>query len=189
MFTRHSTDFAPEYTRAAAHAAPGALRGAMVSLLADTMLECTRGWCAVQDLRPSDTIATLDGGFVPLAWVRRALPGAVLHIQAGSLGNCSDLHLPADARIGLAAPADFEAATTDMLSVPLRAFEGLRGIRKAPLDSPLCYTIGLASEEMIWAQTGMLVHARPLTAPFFHALSAAETRALLAAHAHLACAA
>lgn len=172
MFTRHTTDFTQV-------SATQAIRGAMFSLSAETMLECERGWKAVEDLRPSDAIASLDGGFVPLAWVRRAVPSTALFVPAGSLGNCSDLCLPSDTRIGLTAPADFDA-TTDTLSVPLRAFEGVRGIRKQALESPLCYTIGLTSEEMIWAQTGLMVHAKPMTSPYFHALSFAETRALLA---------
>lgn len=172
MFTRHTTDFAHV-------SATQAIRGAMVSLSAHTMLECERGWKTVEDLRPSDAVASLDGGFVPLAWVRRALPASALFVPAGSLGNCSDLCLPSDTRIGLTAPADFDAST-DTLSLPLRAFEGVRGIAKQTHESPLSYTIGLTSEEMIWAQTGLLIHAQPMTRPYFHALSFAQTRALLA---------
>lgn len=173
MFTRFTTDFAEV-------SASQAVRGAMFSLSAETMVESQRGWKAVKDLRPSDTLASLDGGFVPLAWVRRALPSSTLHVPGGSLGNCDDLSLPSDTRIGLTAPLDFEPATTDTLSVPLSAFEGVRGIRKQTQHDQQSFTIGLASEEMIWAQTGLLIHAKPMTSPYFHALSFSQTRALLA---------
>lgn len=179
MFTRYTTDFADITT-------PDGLRGAMLSLSEGTLVESQRGWRAVEDLRPSDRIASLDGGFVPLAWVRRAVQQAAFFVPAGALGNCSDLSLPAEARIGLTAPGSFTDATTDTLSVPLRALAGLRGIRKHGLSAPRAYTIGLTSEEMLWVQTGLLVHAKPMTEPYFHALGPSETRALFGTASGLA---
>ena len=172
MFTRHTAEFANITSE-------NAVNGALLNLSADTMLETTRGWMPVCELAPGDSLATLDGGFARIAWVHRstaAEPG--LFVPAGVLDNCSDLVLPASTRIGITAPIDFDAET-DTLSVPLSAFEGTKGIKRhvATVDT---FSVGLETEEMVWAQTGMLIHARPMSNPYFHALSFAEARALLA---------
>ncbi|MEP4195754.1 MAG: hypothetical protein ABJL99_08985 [Aliishimia sp.] len=174
MFTRHSTDFA-------AVTSAQAVKGAMFSLSVETIVETRRGWRKIADVRPSDEIASLDGGFVPLSWVRQAIPTPNYHIPAQALGNCDDMVLPSDSRIGRGAPLNFTHASTDMLSAPIRAFEGYRGIRKVTAsETTPSLTIGLAAEEMLWVQSGLLIHARPMTTPYFHTLSFAEACALIA---------
>ncbi len=169
MFTRHSIDFAD--ITSVTHAP-----GAMLSLSAETMIETQSGWTRAADLTPTDHLASLDGGFVPVAWLRRALPCAAILVPAGALGNCSDLILPEDTHIGVDAPLNFEVET-DMLSLPLRAFLGQNGIRLTAASEFI--TLGLASEEMLWAQTGLLIHARPMSNGYFHTLCTAQARALI----------
>lgn len=173
MFTRHATAFDT------ACPAQAVTRG-VLTLCANTIVETSRGWSAVGDLRPDDALASLDGGFVPLASIRAAGPTPAVHIPARALGNCTDVTLPADAWVGLDAPGDFILASTDVLSAPLDGFDGYRGIRISAQHPAPALTLGLASEEMLWVQTGMLIHARPMTTPYFHTLTAPQTQRLLA---------
>lgn len=172
MFTRYKSEFA-EVNSALA------IKGAMVNLGLDTMVETRQGWTAVAALNSGDEVATLDGGFAPISWIGRAQPaiGGLL-VPAGSLDNCSDVVLPEEARIGVEAPLHFDAES-DHVSLPLAAFEGLRGIRR-PQGTLLARTLGFETEEMVWAQTGLLVHASPITDPFFQMLSFGDARGLIA---------
>ncbi len=171
MFTRHTAEFAEVNSSLA-------VNGAMVNLGLDTMLETPQGWTAVADLTPGTEVATLDGGFAPIAWVGRAQPmGHGLLVPAGALGNCSDLVLPGETLVGLEAPLEFDA-TSDHISLPLAAFEGLRGIRRS--NAVGCFrTLGFDAEEMLWAQTGLLVHARPMADAFFQTLRFGDARGLI----------
>jgi hypothetical protein len=171
MFTRYAVEFAEVNTSLA-------ITGAMVNLGMDTMVETAQGWTAIADLTAGDAVATLDGGFVPLAWVGDTQPVVdALFVPARALNNCSDIILPAETLVGIEAPLHFDAKS-DHVSLPLAALEGLRGICKS--DAALQFrTLGFASEEMIWAQTGMLVHARPMADGFFQTLRLAEARRLV----------
>lgn len=172
MFTRHTAEFAEVNSTLA-------VKGAMVNLGLDTMLETPRGWTAVSELAPGDEVATLDGGFAPLAWIGRSQPMTRgLLVPAGAIDNCSDVILPDDTLVGIEAPLSFEA-TSDHVSLPLVAFEGLRGIRRPDGDAGQFRILGFETEEMIWAQTGMLVHARPMADAFFQTLRFADARGLV----------
>jgi len=173
MFTRHTAQFT-DLT------AQSKISGASALMAGDTIVETERGFARVSDLQPGDKIATLDGGFVALCWTdpeASAHPG--FHIPAGVLGNCSDLRLHATTFVGLAAPLNY-AADTDHLSLPIAAFEGTRGIRRLPPCDSRFFRVGLRNEEMIWTQTGLLTHARPLLGGHFTQLTFAAARALLA---------
>lgn len=173
MFTRHTAEFAEVKSTLA-------VQGAMVNLGLDTMLETPNGWMAVSDLAPGDAVATLDGGFTPISWIGRAQPMTdSLLVPAGAAGNCSDLVLPTDTLLGIEAPLDYDA-TSDHVSLPLAAFEGMRGIGRGAIAPGQFRTLGFDAEEMIWAQTGMLVHARPMADAFFQTLRFADARALIA---------
>lgn len=171
MFTRYATEFANVNTSLA-------VKGAMVNLSVDAMLETPRGWMAVADLNPGDEVATLDGGFKPVSWISRTQPMLNgLLVPAGALGNCSDVILPADTLVGLEAPLTFEAES-DHVSLPVAALEGLRGVRRPDAVGRYC-SLGFDTEEMVWTQTGMLVHAHPIADAFFQTLGFADARGLI----------
>jgi len=67
MFTRHKAEFAEVNSTLA-------VKGAMVNLDLDTMLESTEGWKRVAELAAGEAVATLDGGFAPISWIGRAQP-------------------------------------------------------------------------------------------------------------------
>lgn len=172
MFTRFSTQFANIET-----AAPVA--GASLHLSADTRLETRQGWRRASQVLRGDEIATLDGGFVRIGWASRPKAAEeVFVIPASALGNCSELVLPLDAEIAIEAPMEFQSSS-DHVILPLAAFEGQHGIHRETRPS-LEVTLGFETEEVVWAQTGLLLYARPMTSPFFHSLSFAEARAMLA---------
>ena len=172
MFTRHNTTFADIKSTIA-------VKGAIASIGCDAMVETEQGFKAAGALLPGETIATLDGGFVPVSWVGQSAYALTSHhVPAGALDNCADLDLPSDTLIGIEAPLEFEA-TSDMISMPVSALEGHCGIRPTKRPIKAC-TLGLETEEMIWTQTGTLLHARPMTDAFFQTLRFAEARAVLA---------
>ena len=172
MFTRHTAQFT-ELT------AQSAVSGASALLAGDTIVETEKGFARVSDLQSGDKIATLDGGFATVCWTDpEASEHPGYHIPAGVLGNCSDMRLNAGAYVGLPAPAGYDA-DTEYLSLPISAFEGTRGIRRLAASDSRFFRIGLSSEEMIWTQTGLLSHARPLTDGYFETLSFADARGLL----------
>lgn len=173
MFTRFETEFTSV-------TAAQPVDGAMLSLTETAMLETRTGWVPLSDLKAGDAVATLDGGFVPIAWISKdRTTRTAMHVPAGALDNCAAIDLTEDTRIGLEAPLDFDVES-DHVSLPLAAFEGLNGIRRAPARTVLTRTLGLETEEMLWTQTGTLVHARPIAEGFFQMLSFADARAMLA---------
>lgn len=182
MFARHDADFT-QFTAAAAtpKAAEPALKGAIITVTRDTLLDTTQGWCAAQDLTPGMELRTLEGGTARLNW--RSKSGTCKHaflIPEGALNNCSDLILPEATFVGLNTPEGTALTEAPYIAAPLRAFEGLRGIRRLPTHRPATYDLGFEAEEMLWAQTGTLLHARPMAETFYDSLSFADTRALVA---------
>ena len=173
MFSRHSSQFTDVTSTLPS-------KGAMVTMTNDTYLETRTGWLPASQIKPGDAVATLDGGFADVSWVGRVKPSDDLFfVPAGVLENCSPLILPGDTRVGIQAPLNFDA-TSDHISLPLAAFAGTAGICKTKRASVSMRTFGFETEEMIWAQTGSLLHARPMSDAFFHSLRFAEARAFLA---------
>ena len=65
MFTRFEKDFAT-------HTAVLANTGAQLTVSDTTLLETKHGWRSATLLKPGMEVATLDGGFKPIASVKRA---------------------------------------------------------------------------------------------------------------------
>lgn len=171
MFHNHDTAFAqfdPAIT-------PAADNGPCTTLSAQTRVETERGWVAVQNLRAGDAVATYDGGFVPITAIRpTGVTSAMVHVPGGVLSTCSDVALPGDSHVVLDLPGQ-----SALVTVPLNALCGWRGIRPTLQGAAELSTIHFDSEELIYAQTGLLIHAAPDTTPFFTRLSYGDTRAKL----------
>ena len=175
MFLNHDaafTTFTPALTSAKAdHTA---------TLTAQTRLETRRGWACVDTLSVGDSVATLDGGFAQITAIshpKRRAP--LVQVPGGVLSTCSDMSLPADAHIALRAPARWGYAP--VVSAPIKALSGWNGIRPTLFAGPALATLHFEEEEMIYAQTGLLIHAFDANADsFFPTLSYGDTRALLA---------
>ncbi|MDO6591094.1 hypothetical protein DS901_15700 [Loktanella sp. D2R18] len=82
----------------------GDLSGDVVCFAHDTLIETDRGQVAVQDLRPSDLVQTMDNGFQPIRWVGSRTVAAVgkfapIHISKDVLGNSRALILSPQHRV------------------------------------------------------------------------------------------
>ncbi|KIC48535.1 hypothetical protein [Tateyamaria sp. ANG-S1] len=175
MFLNHDAAFADITPIAAARIS--------ATLTAHTMLETDAGWRTVDALKAGDAVATLDGGFAEITAITKPDHGAPLvHIPGGVLSTCSDVSLPADAHIALHAPAGWSDAP--VVSAPVKALSGWRGVRPSLFHGPDLAELHFADEEMIYAQSGLLIHAAPSTGDtFFPRLDYGNARAMLAASA------
>lgn len=164
-FTPAPTSSQPDYT---------------TTLTAQTRLETPRGWVCVDTLSVADSVATLDGGFariIAISRPKRQMP--LVKVPGGVLSNCSDMTLPADAHVALSPSARWSEAP--VVSAPIKAFSGWRGIRPTLFAGPDLATLHFADEEMIYAQTGLLIHAFDARVEsFFPMLDYGDTRAMLA---------
>ncbi|WP_299725241.1 hypothetical protein [uncultured Tateyamaria sp.] len=150
------------------------------TLSAQTRLETPRGWASLDALCVGDSVATLDGGFARITAIthpKRRAP--LVQVPGGVLSTCSDISLPADAHVALTPPARWSQAP--VVSVPIKALSGWNGIRPTLFAGPDLATLHFEDEEMIYAQSGLLIHAFDTRAEgFFQTLNYGDTRALLA---------
>ncbi|MEL7131769.1 MAG: hypothetical protein AAGK77_05080 [Pseudomonadota bacterium] len=176
MFLNHDTDFAditPVTTALPpSHAA---------TVTAHTLLETETGWMTADALQAGDAVATLDGGFAEITAITKPSTAAPLvHIPGGVLSTCSDIALPADAHVALHTPAGWIDAP--VVSIPVKALSGWRGVRPTLFYGPDLAQLHFANEEMIFAQTGLLIHAASTSGDsFFPRLNYGDARAMLAA--------
>lgn len=173
MFLNHQTafdTFAPVTTE-------NALRHT-ITATASTVLETAQGWRPVSDLQAGDRVATLDGGFAEITGIANAAPAQLVRVPGGTLSACSDITLPADCHVALPLPATVSEAP--VVSVPLKALIGWSGIRPAMFRASDLATLIFAEEEMVYAQTGLLLHAADQEPGFYARKTYGETRALLA---------
>jgi hypothetical protein len=152
---------------------------------AGTLLETPSGWCSVETLKTGDEVYTLDGGFTEITGIRtHALPAGstrAIHVPAGVLNNCSDLVLTAGQHVALIEPECETLFQTPCVLVPAAAMTGFRGITALTGFGEMTATeLTFATEEIVYAQTGALIHVPSgTTDPFFRTLGYGETRALL----------
>ncbi len=173
MFLNHTTafdTFAPITADAAL--------GHAIQATANTLFETETGWRPLHALQAGDAVATLDGGFTQIRSVTPGAPVPMIHVPGGALGACTDVLLPATASVALDVPAT--VCETPILSVPLRALCGWNGIRHAVDATDTLTTLTFDDEEMVFAQTGLLLHTDNALPGFFERKSYGETRALLA---------
>lgn len=154
------------------------------TLTAQTRLETEAGWVTVDTLQAGDAVATLDGGFATITGITRPRSAAPLvHIPGGTLHNCSDVAVPGDAYVGLRAPDRW--IDTPIVSLPVQALSGWRGVRPTLFSGGDLAQLQFANEEMLFAQTGMLVHAGPADGDsFFPRLGYGDARAVLSLSAN-----
>lgn len=175
MFHNHTTafvDFNAAITPAPSPAAQTTLSG-------ETLVETLHGWVAARTLRAGDALATLDGGFVPITAIRTPeITSAMVRIPGGALSNCSDVMLPGNVHVGLDLPGHISDAP--LVTAPLNALCGWNGIRPTLSGAAELATLHFDTEELIYAQTGLLIHASPAGDTFFERLSYGETCAKIA---------
>lgn len=150
---------------------------------ADALVETEVGWCAVADLKPGVGIATLDGGFAVLTGVlsrANCRDAGSVHVPGGALGNCSGVILPAQQEIllpaGLAEPV-LDAAYALVPAVALVGRFGVTGVE--PGGGSRFYTLRFAEEEIVWANSGLMLRVPSGPRSAFCRLSGPGARVLV----------
>ncbi|MFN3846138.1 MAG: hypothetical protein ACK4RZ_10015 [Paracoccaceae bacterium] len=182
--------FLKDFTRTAT---PGAFTAitpapAATGLTSDTLVETTQGWCKASDLRIGQRVHTLDGGAAMILGLDRRpvtdLPGVLL--PGGLADTCSDLILPRDQYLLTDTLQDPHLPDLDMVLIPATAWASQPCVANVRITSELV-TPMFADEEIIWANSGALLHCPSITTGagrlpldgFFMALPDADARALL----------
>lgn len=188
MHTFAPTGFA---TRPAASTPRPLLRMPRAGLVAGTMVETAEGWRDVETLAPGIRVQTWDGGLQPLRAVERMrlAPGALLvQLAGGTLSTCSDLVLLPGQHLLLETGAAADLLDCDVALMPAGALDGLAGVSLQRQRSGAdVFALGFEHEEIVYANTGALLHCAPagasgagaLRSDFFTVLDAAAARDLL----------
>ncbi|MFP4404893.1 Hint domain-containing protein [Rhodosalinus sp.] len=171
---------------------------AQSGLIAGTLVETDRGWRPVEALRPGDEVQTFDGGLQRVLTVQREVvtgaEGGLVLIPGGVLGATVPTELLPAQHVLLVHHAIEAAFDTPAVLVRAGQLVGLGGITRRPARARLrAIRPGLAEEEILWANDGLLLHAprahaaTPDTESFFtRPGTAALGRALRAVEAALA---
>ncbi len=128
-------------------------------VVAGTLVETVSGWRTVEDIRVGEMVQTLDGGAKRVVAINRReiLPGeAVVEIKGGCFDACSDTLLMPHQGVLLDTLGLMGAP---YVRVPAAALPSVIGAvrthtqRREEVVTPL-----FEEEEVIWAQSGMLLH-------------------------------
>jgi len=182
--------------RRAAEAALKPMGGPPRGLLAGTRIDTDQGWRLVETLVAGDLIHTRDGGLRPLKQIDRmffagsdglAALRRVLMVPGGALGNCTPFFLLPDQHLMFVSAYAEAALGTPFTLVAGRALAGHRGITPMRLDGPVeVITLRFAEEEVIWANTGVLMHCPSVDEPegafqseFYATLDGEQAEALI----------
>jgi hypothetical protein len=193
--------FMKDFTRTAHAAIAAELLARPVSggILAGTLLETATGWRGVETLRMGDLVQSFDGGLAKVLAVQRRtlrpeMGQAVIAVPGGVLDTCADLQLLPGQHLLVDTCGDEFLPDDAFALIPALALEGRQGCtRRYALRDIEVITPMFASEEILWANSGLLIHspgiadgadARPAS-DFFPRLDVAAARALLARRAAL----
>jgi hypothetical protein len=168
-------------------------------LVAGTRVETARGWKPVEQVLTGERVQTWDGGLQPVTKVERTLYGAdlaeaypdgLLMVPGGALSTCDAVYLLPEQHILLESAIAEEVLGRPAVLVPAAALEGHRGIlRVMPVDLVEVVTLSFDQEEVVYANTGALLHCPPrragatpqgpATSAFFEVLGFDRARALV----------
>lgn len=140
-------------------------------LVAGTQVETARGWKRVEQVLTGDRVQTWDGGLQPVTRIERTIFGAdlsdacpegLLMVPGGALDNCDAFYLMPDQHVLLESAIAQEVLGNPATLVPAAAMEGYRGItRVMPVDLVEVVTLFFDDEEVVYANTGALMHCAP----------------------------
>jgi len=133
-------------------------------ILAGTLVETATGWRGVETLRMGDLVQSLDGGLARvLAVDRRTLRPdmgqAVVAVPGGAFDACSDLQLLPGQHLLVDTLGDAALPDDAFALIPALALEGRMGCtRRYALREIEVITPMFATEEIVWANSGLLIH-------------------------------
>lgn len=165
-------------------------------LVAGTMVETGSGWQPIETLNAGDCVQTLDGGLARVLRLdRRSLhpetETPLLMLPGGQYDACSDLLLLPGQHLLIDTLDDAETEGAPFALIPAQALLNAPALRYRPQDRLDIITPLFADEEVIYANTGVLLHCPGITDganrypedSFFPRLDARRGRALLARRA------
>lgn len=138
-------------------------------IVAGTMIATSRGWCAVEQLVPGDEVQTFDNGMQTIVeitaedmWNEDSVslndPLPIL-IPAGAMRNKSDVTVLPHQGVMVESENASDAMGDPLAVVPARVLIGVNDINTAPPSSALTvFTLTFMSEEVIYADGGLLLH-------------------------------
>jgi hypothetical protein len=143
-------------------------------LVAGTRVETARGWKPVEQVMTGETVQTWDGGLQPVTRIDRttygadlalAYPDGLLMVPGGALNTCDAFYLMPEQHVLLESTIAEEVLGRPAVLVPASALEGYRGImRVMPVDLVEVVTLFFDQEEVVYANTGALLHCAPRNA-------------------------
>lgn len=132
-----------------------------------TLLETDKGWRPVDAITVGDRVHSFDGGLRQVQAVRRhyvtrdALLDAGIapvRVAGGHLNACSDLVLMPGQGVLRPVDAARHGGQEDRL-IAARDLVGRTGVSQRPARCALALTeLGFAEEEVVWANSGVLLH-------------------------------
>lgn len=138
-------------------------------LVAGTLVQTETGWQPVETLAIGQQVQTWDGGLAALVRLerRRVAPGAALiRVPGGVLSACSDLLLLPGQHLLVETGAAAELLDQDVVLVPAAALDGWQGVAMhRPRHGIDVVTLGFEAEEIVYANTGALVHCAAAATP------------------------
>jgi hypothetical protein len=164
-----------------------------------TLVASDTGWRAVEELAVGDRVQTFDNGMQQIVQIRRELlrtgqvsssdhPWRVV-LPAGAMNGTSDITLLPQQGVLLESENACDAMGDPLAVVPAQVLVGISGIRAQPIRETLqAYRLIFASEEVIYADAGLLLHcpAAALPAqmkaaepPLYDVKTLAEAKAML----------
>ncbi len=163
-------------------------------ILAGTLVETGRGWQPVETLRMGDAVHTLDGGLARIIGLDRRtlrpdMGQALITLPGGTLDACSDVQLMPGQHLLIDTRNDPDLPDDAFALIPALALDGRMGCtRRYPLRAIEVVTPLFATEEIVWANSGVLIHCpgiaegagRRPASDFFPRLDVPAARALLA---------
>ncbi|WP_299691549.1 Hint domain-containing protein [uncultured Tateyamaria sp.] len=175
----------------------GAVDGSIFAsrgLIAGTRIGTSMGWRTVEALAPGDMVLTFDNGLQPLVEVRRETywisdvtmgDTAMVIVPAGAMGNVADVALLPDQGVLIESEAACDVHGDPFAVLRAKALEGFRGItRVSPQPQMQVITLVFASDEVVYAEGGILLHCPRATVrleDFGHAVASYEVIADTAA--------
>ena len=162
-------------------------------IVAGTLVETAAGWQPIETLRRGDCVQTLDGGLAKILHLDRRLlqpewETPLLLLPGGQYDACSDLVLLAGQHLLIDTLDDSACEGAPFALLPAQALLG-SAARRHRVATPLAIiTPMFADEEVIYANTGVLLHCPGITDganrypedSFFPRLDAPRARAFLA---------
>lgn len=158
-------------------------------LIAGTLVETATGWRPVEMLRVGDHVQTYDGGLRQLRQIDRAYYGVadgayplqgILHVPAGALDNCDDVVVMPEQMLLIESQVAADLLGELSVLIPASALVGFRGItRHAPKGLIEAVTLNFEDEEVVYANSGLLVHCATKASGFFTELDHGRAAALL----------